>query len=271
MLYPDVMDRSVTAHRARPAPSRTGRRAAASRAPGARSSRSQKNWEKAYDEIKALILSLGVKPGETLSENPLARRLGISRTPVREALKALEREGLVVSEHGRKRAFVLSIRDVEEIFDMKIALEGRVARWAAERGSAADRAALARVARRMRALADRAPQSGSARDEWHGRWLATDEEYHTLLFRMAANRRAEDCIRVLNSLWHRLRLGMITVEGRIGRSTGEHDRIAHAVAAGNAAEAGRLMEEHLRRLKEMLMGVMAAFHYPSVDTGNGKS
>ena len=123
-------------------------------------SRSQKNWERAYDEIKRLILVMGIRPGENLSENALAKRLGISRTPVREALKALEREGLVVSEHGRKRAFVLTISDVDEIFDLKIALEGKMARWAAERGTAANRAALARVADRMTALARREPSPG---------------------------------------------------------------------------------------------------------------
>ena len=124
MPYRADMSRTHPAAHSRPAP---------------RETRSRKNWEKAYDEIKHLILVMGIRPGENLSENALAARLGISRTPVREALKALEREGLVVSERGRKRAFVLTIRDVDEIFDLKIALEGKVARWAAERGSAADR------------------------------------------------------------------------------------------------------------------------------------
>jgi DNA-binding GntR family transcriptional regulator len=255
MPYPADMNRPRPGAHARSAP---------------RESRSRKNWERAYDEIKHLILVMGIRPGENLSENALARRLGISRTPVREALKALEREGLVVSERGRKRAFVLTIHDVDEIFDLKIALEGKVARWAAERGNPAERAALARVADRMAALARREPPTGSALDEWHGRWLAIDEEYHDLLFRMAGNRRAEQTIRIQNSLWHRLRLGMIAIEGRIGRATGEHGEIARAVVAASGTEAERLMAAHLRRLQEMLRGIMEAFHYPPVDTHDKK-
>src|SRR5512147_3090502 len=58
---------------------------------------SSKTWERAYRGIKELILTLAIKPGETVSENKLARTLGISRTPVREALNRLEQEGLVIS------------------------------------------------------------------------------------------------------------------------------------------------------------------------------
>ncbi len=208
---------------------------------------------------------MGIRPGEVLSENALARRLSVSRTPIREALKALEREGLVVSEGSRKRAFVLTQEDVADIFDAKIALEGKIARWAAERATATQRTALDRVARRMETLALRAPAGPPERDEWHGRWLALDEEFHDMLFRMAGNTRVEQVVRTLNSLWHRLRLGMLAIEGRIGRSTGEHHRIALAVVAGNAPEAEHLMEEHLRQLKDMLTGIMKAFHYPPRD------
>jgi DNA-binding GntR family transcriptional regulator len=226
---------------------------------------SRRNWERAYDEIKELILVMGIRPGEVLSENALARRLSVSRTPVREALKALEREGLVVADGSRKRSFVLTIRDIEEIFDLKIALEGKLAGWAAERATPAQRTSLERVARKMESLAVHAPPAAPGRDEWHGKWLELDEEFHDLLFRMAGNARAEQVIRMQNSLWHRLRLGMIAIEGRIGRATGEHQRIAAAIVSGRAAEAVRLMEEHLRQLKSMLTAIMAAFHYPATE------
>jgi DNA-binding GntR family transcriptional regulator len=208
---------------------------------------------------------MGIRPGQILSENSLARQLGISRTPVREALKALEREGLVVTDGRRKRAYVLTIEDVAEIFDLKSALEGKIARWAAERGSVAQRGALERITRRMESLAAHAPPEPKGRDTWHGKWLKLDEEFHDLLFHMAGNRRAEQVIRTQNSLWHRLRLGMIAIEGRIGRSTGEHVRIAAAICAGKGANAERLMEEHLGKLRDMLTSIMAAFHYPSAN------
>ncbi len=246
-------------------------KAAGRPAPRARAAHpSGKSRQRAYDAIKDLILVMGIRPGETLSENSLARRLGISRTPVREALKSLEREGLVVVEGRRKRAYVLTIEDVGEIFDLKIAVEGRLARWAAERGSSSQRDALARVAGRMEAVAAREPSGPGGREGWHGKWLALDEEFHDLLFHMAGNRRAEDVIRTLNSLWHRLRLGTVAIEGRIGRSTGEHGQIAAAIVAGKAARAETLMQDHLGRLKVMLTDVMHAFHYPTADAGGAR-
>jgi DNA-binding GntR family transcriptional regulator len=232
--------------------------------------RSKRSWERAYDEIKDLILIMGIRPGQILSENSLARQLGISRTPVREALKALEREGLVVADGRRKRAYVLTIEDVAEIFDLKTALEGKIARWAAERASAAQRDALGRIARRMESLAAHAPPESKGRDAWHEKWLKLDEEFHDQLFLMAGNRRAEQVIRTQNSLWHRLHLGMIAIEGRIGRSTGEHERIAAAIVAGRGAIAERLMEEHLGRLRDILTSIMAAFHYPTADGGQSR-
>ena len=99
-----------------------------------RSSNRKKAWEEAYNYVKKLILSTKLKPGEIISEQSLAEELGISRTPVREALRKLEQEGLIVSNKRRKQVFILTMKDMEEIFDIKEVLESNIARWAAEKG-----------------------------------------------------------------------------------------------------------------------------------------
>jgi DNA-binding GntR family transcriptional regulator len=223
---------------------------------------SSKTWERAYEGIKDLILTMAIKPGETVSENRLARHLGISRTPVREALNRLEQEGLVISSHRRKRAFVLSIAEIEEIFDLKIAIERSVARWASERGSAADRARLESAVRRMEDLAAARPEGSDKIEAWHNEWLDADIGYHKVLFAMAANRRCEQIIDTVNNHWHRLRLGILAIEDRIEKSVVEHRRIADAVLGGDGGRAEALMTDHLQNLKQMLVGIMKAFHYP---------
>jgi len=224
--------------------------------------RSSKTWERAYEGIKELILTMAIKPGETVSENKLALHLGISRTPVREALNRLEQEGLVLSSHRRKRAFILTIAEIEEIFDLKIAIERSVARWAAERGDDDGRLRFRQTLQRMQQVAAARPNAPEGLDGWHRAWLDADIEYHRVLFRMAGNRRAEQIVDTVNNHWHRLRLGILAIEDRIEKSVVEHTRIAEAVLAGDGARAETLMAEHLQNLRTMLVGIMRAFHYP---------
>ena len=232
------------------------------RRPVARARVSSKTWERAYAGIKDLILTMEIKPGETVSENRLARHLGISRTPVREALNRLEQEGLVLSSNRRKRAFVLTIAEIEEIFDLKIAIESSTARWAAERGAQEERRRFEKTVARMRETAAARPSDPARLDAWHHAWLDVDTEYHRILFAMAGNSKAEQIIATLNNHWHRLRLGILAIEDRIEKSVVEHSRIAEAVLARDGARADSLMADHLQNLKTMLVGIMKAFHYP---------
>jgi DNA-binding GntR family transcriptional regulator len=218
--------------------------------------------EHAYEGIKELILTMAIKPGEAVTENRLAHRLGVSRTPVREALNRLEQEGLVVSSRHRKRAFVLTIAEIEEIFDLKIAIERSVARWACDRGTDEERRRFGHVARRMEKIAQARPREPEQVEQWNRSWLQVDTEYHAALFRLAGNRRAQQIIDTVNDHWHRLRLGILAIEDRVEKSVVEHATIAEAVLARDGARAESLMAEHLLNLKTMLVGIMKAFHYP---------
>ncbi|HAU22025.1 MAG TPA: GntR family transcriptional regulator, partial [Erythrobacter sp.] len=89
---------------------------------------------RAYDTIRALILSGELSPGEQLSEEDLAERCGVSRTPVRDALRRLEAE-LLVRKNESQRSFVAdwSLGDVADAFELRAMVEGYAARRAAER------------------------------------------------------------------------------------------------------------------------------------------
>ena len=169
-----------------------------------------------------------MKPGEIVSENKLSQELGISRTPIREALKQLEQDGLISSSNRRKRVFVLTIHEVEEIFDLKIAVESHIARWAAERGEKVERSQLQQIVQRMGQFAD-IPEDISEVHEWIDEWLEIDNQFHALLFQMANNKRSEQIIKNLNYQWHRLRIGLLAMEGRIQKSVKEHANMAQAI------------------------------------------
>jgi GntR family transcriptional regulator, rspAB operon transcriptional repressor len=230
---------------------------------GRKKTNGQEARVKAYEGIKQRILSMELKPGEVISENKLSQQLQISRTPIREALKQLEQDGLIVSSNRRKRVFMLTIHEVEEIFDLKIAVESHIARWAAERGDAAAQTSLQHVVQQMRQFAEVPPDENTEVHAWTAEWLEVDEQFHALLYQMAGNKRAEQIIRNLNYQWHRLRVGLLAMEGRIEKSVAEHQAIAQAVIAGDGPGAEAAMQEHLSNLKRMIVTIMSAFHFPT--------
>ena len=88
--------------------------------------------QQTYDYVRSQIINLGFKPGEFITDAQIAEKLTISRTPVREAFQRLEKEGLLVNE-ARKgwRVYMLDLEDINEIFDLKIAIECMLVKKAA--------------------------------------------------------------------------------------------------------------------------------------------
>lgn len=223
---------------------------------------SKKAWQEAYDVIQDQILTLQIKPGEAVTEIALSDKLGIGRTPVREALKRLEQEGLIVTHNQRKRVYILSIREVEEIFDLKTAIEGSVARWATERGKEEEFTELRILQEEMKLFLS--ARAADPRDEetWLQKWLNLDRNLHAHLFKMAENHRAEGVIKNLNVQWHRLKVGILAMEGRIDRTVAEHQRFVAAILDRNPDAAEQAMKEHLQNLKRELVKLLKVYHYP---------
>jgi DNA-binding GntR family transcriptional regulator len=219
-------------------------------------------WKSAYTLIKDLIFSMEFRPGDIVSENRMAQRLGISRTPVREALKKLEQEGLIIASNRRKRVYVLTVKEIQEIFDLKKVVEGSIARWAAERGSEEDVGKLQAIIEEMGEIAAGKPEGTMEQEEWKHAWLEADKRYHEQLFAMAGNQRAAQLIRSLNTYWHRLRLGIVAIEGRIEISQAEHRKITEAITGRDPEGAQKAAVSHLENLKNMLVNIMKVFHYP---------
>jgi len=217
--------------------------------------------EEVYKYVRSKILNMEYIPGAIISENTIAKELKISRTPIREAFKKLEMEGLIVTlPSKRKQIFLLTMEDVRKIFDIKKSLEGSIAKWAVERGVEEDFIKLKEIIEDMERIAQN--QITSIEDENFKEWLQRDNDFHELLFKMANNDRAELIIKNLNAQWHRLRLGILAIEGRISISTREHKEIAEAILAKNSQRAEELMKGHLSNLEKLLINLMKTFNYP---------
>jgi len=218
--------------------------------------------EKAYRELKDRILTMKLRPGDTIAEASLADELGVSRTPVRAAINRLEQEGLIQSEKRRKRVYILTIHEVQEIFDLKIAIEARVARLAAERGRDAHKREMQDILERMHQFSQNEFNRLNHDHALIQEWLVIDRSFHHLLFSMAQNRRAEQMVDNLNIQWHRLQLGILAMEGRLRQNVEEHVAIGDAVAAGEAEKAESLMIDHFEKLHHTIRSIMEVFHFP---------
>ena len=218
----------------------------------------------AYDSIREAIVNMDIQPGEYVSETSLAERLGVSRTPVREAMKRLEEDGLIVSERHRKRIYILRIKEIEEIFDLKVSIEGDCMYLAVKRKTEDQAAAFGVLLQEIRAF--RKTSDFSIVEPNHQLiydWLELDNRFHDLIFEMCDNPKARRIIHQLNAQWHRLRLGILAMEGRFEKSVEEHIEMGETLLAGDADRAKELMVTHLNRLRGTFLNIMRLFNYPT--------
>lgn len=215
--------------------------------------------QQAYEFVKARIMNLDLKPGQYVTDSQIAGELNISRTPVRDALRLLEHEGFLISEARRGwKIYSLSLEDIHEIFDIKVALEGMITGQAAECNDKEKRAALRDAMERMK-------QAAAANDDEV--WRQADVELHDTIFSMCPNERAARIIRNLNEQWWRVRIGFLAMQGRIERSNPEHEAIVEGILAGDGEEAERLMRVHLNNVREELVRLLVNLVLPFVQEG----
>jgi len=217
--------------------------------------------DKAYARIRDLVMSGEFAPDEPLSERSLSDRLALGRTPVREALKALARDGLLTI-HPMRGTFVrqLSFDDLREIHELRLALEGMAAYLAATRGPTEG---LARCAKELRRVKSRA--SIDVEEAQQIGWTFHDE-----LFRATANGRlaqAYDNLRAQSGL--ALQKMPQYNPDRTRQAVSEHLDIYAAVEAQDPDAAQQRMWRHLSSAFEARLNALGAVR-PRIPTTGGK-
>jgi DNA-binding GntR family transcriptional regulator len=210
--------------------------------------------ERVNEYIKHRIMDSSLKPGEDVSDADIAARLGISRTPVREAMRQLELEGLVL--HAPHRGWTVCMqqaRDIEEIFEIKEPLEALLVRQAMPHLTAKAKAGLVRAMADMEAATTRRDREA---------WLAADECLQETLYAAASNVRAKQILASLNAQWHWIWLRLISLEDPMSQSAKEHRAILDRVLAGDADGAALLVSEHIANVKRYLLNLLTNFVLP---------
>ena len=202
-----------------------------------------------YEALRDEIVSGALAPGDQLVEARIAEELGVSKTPVREALIRLQRDGLVEIEPYRgARVIQPSDRDVVEISELRLLIETAVVRDLAERRPADVIAELERsVAESKRALA-------AGEQE---RFLARLQEFSDLLAAACENRRMVKVLTDLRSVLQVIGGSSLRAPGREERSIAEHEAIVAAIKAGDPDAAAAAEEEHIRSIERDVLALAA--------------
>jgi DNA-binding GntR family transcriptional regulator len=207
-----------------------------------------------YSSLRESILNGSLPPGESLSQVQLASQLGVSRGPLREAVRMLQREGLVEAEVNRRgRVSSFSIDDLEQLYAMRIVHESLAIRINVPRFTRRDIDALRACLRKMEALAGHDLRQ----------WQAADREFHFTLLAHAGDR----LMRTIRELYdHADRYRWLYIKGvprALSIAASEHEQIVEASADGNAAAAATALARHLARTALTVITHRAPEHDPT--------
>ena len=201
------------------------------------------NRKRVYHSIKERIVSLALKPGDIIHERVLAQELGVSRTPVREALQSLQDEGWLTIV-ARKGAIVRPISrfEAEEVLQMREIIAAAGITLSAGRAGPADFAY-------FHSLIDE--QERAAKDGNHAAFMEADMALHTALVRLAGNSRLTSVAEDLLDNFRRLGLSTLRITNRFFEAVAEHKEIVAALEANEVDLAKQLMVEHIRHARKL--------------------
>lgn len=194
--------------------------------------------------IRDMIRKGNLKKGDRVIEKPLCEALGVSRTPLREALRILSSDGLIELIPNRG-AFVTepTINDISEMFWVMSILEGTCARLCAEKITDGGLKKLEKLYRKLEKHAE---------DKHHEQYMAVNHRYHTLVQELAGSKILSEVISGLRQRILLYRYRQIYGPNRLKTSMEEHRALQEAFRKKDPEQAERLMKEHLLRQSEVL-------------------
>ena len=197
-------------------------------------------YQRVAERLRERIVAHSMAPGSWIDEQALTAELGISRTPLRKALKVLAAEGLVTMKL-RRGAYVTEVseRDLSEVFHLLSLLESDAAAVVAEQASDEQIAELAALHQRLEETVDE-------RDAF----FAANERFHIRLLEIADNRWRNQMVADLRKVMKLYRHHSLFKQGRLEASLKEHRRIMSALKARDAVKVRELMQQHLASGKE---------------------
>jgi len=202
--------------------------------------------QKVYRILKERIVKGNLTSGEKILEVNIAKQLGISRTPVREALQKLAADGLVkINPNLGMMVVRFSLEDTQEVLQIRRVLEGLVASLAAEKINHEEIKALEKIIEQMRISISKNNILSYSNN---------NGKFHKLLLDICGNKHLIKICSNLSGRDHRFKIRSLTIPERLNHSLEEHKNILEALKKGDAKRAERLSQEHIDNvLKNILL------------------
>ncbi|GHA08645.1 GntR family transcriptional regulator [Streptomyces tauricus] len=208
-----------------------------------------------YDTLRRRIVEAELRPGQRLVERDLATELEVSRIPLREALRLLAADGLVLLvPHRGALVAPFTPADVRDLFDVRESLESLAARLAAER---TDRAGLLRLAARLDSA------RAATRDGDRDAIAAANSGFHNDIVELADNPLLTGLMRPLEARTHWL--FRLTAQRDTAQQCSEHEELYEAIAAGHGDRAASLAHDHITAGRQVSVALAAEWTDPEID------
>ncbi len=203
----------------------------------------------AYRQIQDLLVRLDIRPGAPINEEDLCLRLGLGRTPVREALKRLEHERLVVA-YPRRGTFAteINVTDLTHIFEVRAVIEPAAAASAARHATAADRATFRALAGELAAAVELAGQPGEL--------MTLDVRIHRAIYAATHNPYLEDTLVRYGNLATRIWCLFLDRLADMAAHVAEHRQLLRVLADGDAEQAAEIARMHVIEFDKAIRAVI---------------
>jgi len=213
--------------------------------------------EQAYQALRRQILDNHWPPGYQALEQEVAQQLGMSRTPVHEALVRLQNEGLVrVIPRRGMQVLAVSAADMREIYQILTALEGMAVELLAQRKP--DPGTLEPLTRATQAMA-----AALERDDLDA-WAQADERFHDTLVQLAGNQLLAQAVQHYHDRIHRARMFSLRLRPKPTSSTREHTALVDRILEGDAAGAVLVNRQHRERASRELLDIFERYRLPQM-------
>lgn len=217
--------------------------------------------ERVYETLRDELLGTAVSPFKRLTEESVAERFGVSRTPVRDALARLHADGLLVKRDGALYRYVPSLQEFTELYELRMTLERRGIERALEDPTVGhDRAILEPEVRLWHERLDTGVEPSPG-------FVVADEQFHVTLLRSAGNREVTRALAAVNQRIRPVRMHDYLTADRVTATITEHIEIGELVLRGRLAEARDALQRHVgqsqaiveaRAIRAMHLSQMAA-------------
>ncbi|MBR6025290.1 MAG: GntR family transcriptional regulator [Firmicutes bacterium] len=205
-----------------------------------------------FDRLEKEILSGKYKRGEIVSENKLAESLGVSRTPVREAVKRLEQEGIIEDCSKGFRIIGITRDDMPDMYEIRIQIESLAAGRAAENISVDELKEMGEILDMQKYYIDR--QNGEGTDNSEN-IKDLDSRFHNLIYISSRSKAFADMLIPLHKRMTKFRKASVRKNSRAQSSWNEHNEIYTALREHNIAWAEEAMRRHLINARDSIMTI----------------